>query len=102
MITFNENSFQKNGKNYFILSGEMHYFRIDANLWPKHLQQIKEAGLNTVSSYVPWSLHEQIEGQPDFSGKYASNLNLKLFIELCKKSELNLIIKPGPYILAEL
>ncbi|MCX5632172.1 MAG: beta-galactosidase [Phycisphaerae bacterium] len=101
-LSFNDQSFQRNGQSYFILSGEMHYFRIDAELWPKHLQLIKQAGLNTVSSYVPWSLHEQIEGQPDFQGKYAPNLNLEQFIKLCKKMELNLILKPGPYILAEL
>ncbi|MGA2916278.1 MAG: beta-galactosidase [Sedimentisphaerales bacterium] len=101
-LSFNDQSFQRNSQSYFILSGEMHYFRIDAELWSKHLQLIKQAGLNTVSSYVPWSLHEQIEGQPDFQGKYASNLNFEQFIELCKKMELNLILKPGPYILAEL
>ncbi|MCE5341586.1 MAG: beta-galactosidase [Planctomycetaceae bacterium] len=102
MITFNNNSFQKNGESYFILSGEMHYFRIEADRWEKHLKLLKQAGLNTVSSYVPWSLHEQIEGKADFAGKYAANLNLEKFIFLCKKNELNLILKPGPYILAEL
>lgn len=80
----------------------MHYFRIQADLWPKHLESAKQAGLNTISSYVPWSLHEQIEGQPDFHGKYAANLNLEQFIRLCKTMGLNLILKPGPYILAEL
>ena len=101
-LSFNDQAFQRNGESYFVLSGEMHYFRIDAKLWPKHLKLAKEAGLNTISSYVPWSLHEQIEGKPDFKGKYAPNLNLERFIELCKEMELNLIHKPGPYILAEL
>lgn len=102
MFTFNDNSFQNNGEDCFILSGEMHYFRIEADKWEKHLKLLKQAGLNTVSSYVPWSLHEQIEGEPDFAGKYADNLNLEKFIFLCKKNDLNLILKPGPYILAEL
>lgn len=102
MITLNDNAFQKDSKSYFILSGEMHYFRIEADKWEKHLKLLKQAGLNTVSSYVPWSLHEQIEGKPDFAGKYTENLNLEKFIFLCKKNELNLILKPGPYILAEL
>lgn len=102
MITFDDHSFKRNGENYFIISGEIHYFRVDSSLWPKHLQMMKDAGLNTVSTYVPWSLHEQIEGKPDFTGKYSPNLNLLHFIELCKEFELNLILKPGPYILAEL
>ncbi|MBU0533183.1 MAG: beta-galactosidase [Candidatus Omnitrophica bacterium] len=101
-LYFNDQAFGRNGRSYFVLSGEMHYFRIDAKLWTKHLKFAKEAGLNTISSYVPWSLHEQVEGRPDFKGKYAPNLNLERFIELCKEMELNLILKPGPYILAEL
>jgi len=102
VLYFNDRAFQHNGKSYFVLSGEMHYFRIDADLWSKHLELMKKAGLNTVSSYVPWSLHEQIEGKADFQGKYAPNLNLEHFINLCKEMGLNLILKPGPYILAEL
>jgi beta-galactosidase len=101
-LTFNNQSFELDEKSFFLLSGEMHYFRVDAELWQKHLELIKQAGLNTVSSYVPWSLHEQIEGQPDFTGKYAANLNLERFVELCKEKNLNLILKPGPYIMAEL
>jgi beta-galactosidase GanA len=101
-MSFNDRAFLRDGKNYFILSGEMHYFRIDAKLWPVHLKQMKDAGLNTVSSYIPWSLHEQTEGQPDFSGRYGPNLDLERFIGLCKDMQLNLTVKPGPYILAEL
>ena len=101
-MSFNDQTFLRDGKNYFVLSGEIHYFRIDANLWPVHLKRMKEAGLNTVSSYIPWSLHEQIEGKPDFSGGYAPNLDLERFIGLCKDMDLNLTVKPGPYILAEL
>jgi beta-galactosidase len=101
-FSFNNKSFLKNDESYFLNSGEMHYFRVDAGLWEKHLNRIKQAGLNTVSTYIPWSLHEQIEGKPDLKGGYADNLNLEKFIELCQSFELNLTVKPGPFILAEL
>ena len=101
-ITYDNRAFIRDGKYYFILSGEMHYFRINADDWHKHLQLMKDAGLNTVSTYIPWSLHEQVEGSPDFSGKYAPNLDLERFIGLCKDMGMNLTVKPGPYILAEL
>lgn len=101
-LTFNDQSFLKNKDSYFVLSGEIHYFRIDAELWPKHLALAKAAGLNTVSSYVPWSLHEQDEGIIDFEGKTSPNLNLAGFIALCDEIGLDLTLKPGPYILAEL
>ena len=101
-LSFDHRAFLRDGKHYFIVSGEMHYFRINADRWPLHLKRMKEAGLNTISSYIPWSLHEQIEGEPDFSGRYGANLDLERFIGLCKDMQLNLTVKPGPYILAEL
>lgn len=101
-LSFNNQNFQLDGQDFFPLSGEMHYFRIEADRWKIHLEKMKTAGLNTVSTYIPWSLHEQTEGRPDFKGKYAPNLNLIRFIELCAEKGLFLIVKPGPYILAEL
>ena len=101
-ITFDNRAFIRDGKYHFVLSGELHYFRVDAELWADHLKLMKEAGLNTISTYIPWSLHEQVEGEPDFSGKYAANLDLERFIGLCKDMGMNLTVKPGPYILAEL
>jgi beta-galactosidase len=102
VLSFNDRNFLLDGQDYFLLSGELHYFRIEAGLWKTHLRQMKKAGLNTVSTYIPWSLHEQAEGRPDFRGAYAPNLNLLKFIELCAEMDLYLTVKPGPYILAEL
>lgn len=101
-LSFNDRNFLLDGQDHFLLSGELHYFRIEAGLWKTHLSRMKKAGLNTVSTYIPWSLHEQTEGRPDFRGSYAPNLNLAKFIELCAEMDLHLTVKPGPYILAEL
>jgi hypothetical protein len=46
-------SFYLNDKKVFLNSGEIHYFRIKRDLWDKHLEAAKEAGLTTVSTYVP-------------------------------------------------
>jgi glycosyl hydrolase family 35 len=102
VIGFNGHSFLISGETYFIQSGEVHYFRIDADKWVVHLEGLRDAGLNTVSTYIPWSLHEQEEGQIDFTGLNSPNLDLVRFINLCRELNLNLILKPGPYILAEL
>jgi beta-galactosidase len=93
--------FIRNDKPHFIISGEIHYFRLNANLWDKHLKLLKESGANTASTYIPWDWHEYEERKFDFSGKTDPSKNLIKFIELCKKNELDLIVKPGPYILAE-
>ena len=93
--------FLKDGKPYFLISGEIHYFRLDPNLWEKHLQLLKQAGANTTSTYIPWDWHEYEEGKFDFTGETLQARNLIKYIHFCKKVGLNLIVKPGPYILAE-
>lgn len=93
--------FLDNGKPSFLISGEIHYFRIEPKLWEKHLTLLKKSGANTTSTYIPWDWHEYEEGKFDFVGKTHAARNLIRYIKLCKKIGLNLIVKPGPYILAE-
>ena len=93
--------FLKNGKPYFVISGEIHYFRLDPKLWEKHLKLLKDSGANTTSTYIPWDWHEYEENKFDFTGETNPARNLIKYIKLCKKVGLNLIVKPGPYILAE-
>ncbi|MBK7500239.1 MAG: beta-galactosidase [Ignavibacteriales bacterium] len=93
--------FLKNGKPYFVISGEIHYFRLDPKLWEKHLKLLKDSGANTTSTYIPWDWHEYEENKFDFTGETNPARNLIKYIKLCKKVGLDLIVKPGPYILAE-
>jgi beta-galactosidase len=93
--------FMKDGKPFFLLSGEIHYFRLEPRLWKKHLVLLKQSGANTASTYIPWSWHEYEEQKFDFTGKTHPARNLLRFIALCKEVGLQLIVKPGPYILAE-
>lgn len=96
-----EKYFVKNNKPHFFISGEIHYFRIKPKLWKKHLRLLKETGADAVSTYIPWDWHEIEEGVFDFEGKTHPARNLIRFIELAKKLNLEMIVKPGPYILAE-
>ena len=93
--------FLKNEKPFFLISGEIHYFRLDPKLWEKHLRLLKQAGANTTSTYIPWDWHEYEENKFDFTGLTNPARNLIKYIKLCKKVGLDLIVKPGPYILAE-
>lgn len=93
--------FLKDGKPSFIISGEIHYFRLNPRLWEKHLLLLKQSGANTTSTYIPWGWHEHEEHTFDFTGETDPARNLIKYIELCKKVGLQLIVKPGPYILAE-
>jgi len=93
--------FIKDGKPFFLISGEIHYFRLNPKFWEKHLRLLKQSGANTTSTYIPWDWHEYEEGKFDFSGETNPARNLIKYIKLCKKIGLQLIVKPGPYILAE-
>lgn len=98
---YSEKYFIKKGKPYFLISGEVHYFRINPKLWRNHLRLLKQSGADTVSTYIPWDWHEIEEAQFDFEGKTNPARNLIRFIKLCQEEKLDMIVKPGPYILAE-
>jgi beta-galactosidase len=93
--------FVKNGKPVFTISGEIHYFRLHPKVWKKHLLLLKKSGADTTSTYIPWDWHEPEENTFDFTGTTHPARNLVKYISLCKEVGLQLIVKPGPYILAE-
>ena len=102
-MTFNikESNFYLNNKKVFLNSGEIHYFRVRRELWDKHLEAAREAGLTTVSTYVPWAWHESEEGVFDFDGTSCPERDLKGWLQRCQAKGLTCIVKPGPFILAE-
>ena len=102
MITFKDRQFFLNGEPILIMAGEVHYFRLDPSEWQDRLTKLKETGLNTVATYVPWVLHEYNQGDFDFTGRYHPHHNLEAFLELCEKNELLVFLRPGPFIMAEM
>ena len=61
-------SFYLYGQEFKILSGAIHYFRIQPEDWYHSLYNLKALGFNTVETYVPWNMHEPKKGQFDFQG----------------------------------
>jgi len=100
-FTVKKGGFYLDDRKVFLNSGEIHYFRIRHELWDKHLETAGEAGLTTVSTYVPWAWHESEESVFDFEGKTCPERDLSGWLKLCKAHGLNCIVKPGPFILAE-
>ena len=97
IITYNDKSFLMDGREYTIVSGAMHYFRIPRAYWHDRLDKLKQGGFNTVETYTCWNLHEPREGEFDFSGM----LDLGAYIDEAAKLGLNVILRPGPYICSE-
>ncbi len=85
------------GKPFQMIAGEIHYFRVLPQYWRDRLLKLKACGLNTVSTYCPWSAHEPKQNTFDFS----DNLNVKAFLEICKELDIKVMFRPGPYICSE-
>jgi len=98
IISYDKNGFIINGKREFLIGGEFHYFRVPAALWEDRLLKMKAIGANLISVYIAWNMHEPEEGLERWSGDY----DLDRFLTLCEKYGFYVLIKPGPYICAEL
>ncbi|PIQ86735.1 MAG: hypothetical protein COV74_03615 [Candidatus Omnitrophica bacterium CG11_big_fil_rev_8_21_14_0_20_45_26] len=84
-----------------LISGEVHYWRLNPSYWKPILEKVKEMGLSVVSTYVPWDYHEYKRGSFDFTGKTDQTRNLKKFLNLTRQMGFWLLIRPGPYIYSE-
>lgn len=85
-----------------LMAGEIHYFRCPKSLWEVHLKRLKEVGCTVVSTYVPWLIHEPIEGQFEFQGESLEQYDLGSFLALCQQHGLTVFLRPGPFVMAEL
>ncbi|MBN1898414.1 MAG: beta-galactosidase [Spirochaetes bacterium] len=87
-------------KELSLLSGEVHYWRLDPDSWGDVLDTVKEMGLEIVSTYIPWQFHEQ-EKKLDFTGSSSPRRDLVRFIKILEEKGLYLIVRPGPFIFSE-
>jgi Glycosyl hydrolases family 35/Glycosyl hydrolases family 2, sugar binding domain/Beta-galactosidase, galactose-binding domain len=101
-IRYDNHSLIINGKPVFIFSGELHYFRCPRELWKDRMQKMKDAGLNCVDTYLAWNLHEPEEpSNPDDFSKLRDMDEISDFIQTAQDLGLYVMIRPGPYICAE-
>ena len=88
-------------KEISLLSGEVHYWRLNPSYWKAILERVREMGLQIISTYIPWDYHEYKRGHFDFTGQTDETRNLKRFLELTREEGFWVIIRPGPYIYSE-
>ena len=96
-FTTGDKTFLLNGKPFVVKAAELHYPRIPRAYWEHRIKMCKALGMNTVCLYVFWNIHEQKEGQFDFTG----NNDVAAFCRLCQKNGMYVIVRPGPYVCAE-
>jgi beta-galactosidase GanA len=89
-----------------LFGGELHYFRVrdpdfDAAktqaLWTDSVAKMKAAGMNLVTTYLPWDYHEGAAGQWDFTGAR----DVDRFFQIACDAGMKVVAKPGPLITSE-
>ena len=96
-FTVGNKTFLLNGEPFVVKAAEVHYPRIPQAYWEHRIKMCKALGMNTLCIYVFWNIHEQREGQFDFTG----NNDVAEFCRLAQKNGMYVIVRPGPYVCAE-
>lgn len=92
-----DGKFLLDGKPLQLICGEMHYPRIPQEYWRDRIRRAKAMGINTVSTYVFWNIHERQPGVFDFKGQ----ADLAKFVRTAAEEGMYVILRPGPYVCAE-
>ena len=92
-----KSSFMLDGKPFVVKAAEVHYPRIPRPYWEHRIKMCKALGMNTLCLYVFWNIHEQREGEYDFTGQN----DVAEFCRLAQKNGMYVIVRPGPYVCAE-
>ncbi len=96
-FTVGDKTFLLNGQPFIVKAAEVHYPRIPRPYWEHRIRMCKALGMNTVCIYVFWNIHEQREGEFEFTGQN----DVAAFCKLAQKNGMYVIVRPGPYVCAE-
>ncbi|KAI1103222.1 glycoside hydrolase family 35 protein [Jackrogersella minutella] len=98
LVSWDKYSMIIRGERMFVLSGEVHPWRLPSpGLWLDVFQKIKALGFNAVTFYTYWGLVEGTQGKVRFDGVFA----LEELFKAAAEAGIYLIARPGPYINAE-
>jgi len=101
-IRYDGNSMKIEGKDFFMYSAAFHYFRCPKELWRDRFRKIKEAGFNTVETYVPWNWHERDMPASISDTSKFDFTDLKEWLKMAHDEfGLYTVVRPGPFICAE-
>ena len=92
-VSFTNDYMLKDGRPFFGVSGEIHYCRVSPDQWEDAILKMKAGGINIVSTYAFWIVHEEEEGVFRFD----SCRDLRRFLEICGKHGMMVIMRVGPF-----
>ena len=96
-FTVGKGTFLLNGEPFIVKAAEVHYPRIPRPYWEHRIKMCKALGMNAVCIYIFWNIHEQKEGQFNFT----DNNDVAEFCRLAQRNGMYVIVRPGPYVCAE-
>ena len=92
-IEVNNRFISINHKPIIPVTGEFHFSRYPNQYWEEAIRKMKAGGIDIIATYVFWNMHEEIEGQFNWTG----DNNLRKFIELCAANKVRVILRVGPF-----
>jgi beta-galactosidase len=92
-----DSTFLLDGKDFQMISAEMHYPRVPREAWRQRMKMAKAMGINTIGTYVFWNVHEPQKGNYDFAG----NHDIAAFVKTAQEEGLWVVLRPSPYVCAE-
>lgn len=92
-FSFTNHYMVRDNHPFFGICGEFHFSRYNCDEWEDELIKMKMGGINIIPTYVIWNHHEEVKGHFDWTG----NKDLRRFILLCKKHNIDVILRIGPW-----
>ena len=92
-IGFTNVTMTVDGRPFFGISGEMHFSRVAPDQWEDAVIKMRCGGINILSTYVFWIVHEEEEGVFRFDGCR----DLNAFLQVCEKHGMMVIVRLGPF-----
>lgn len=83
----------RDGKPWFPMMGEMHFSRYPRQYWKESIYKMKAGGIDTVSTYVFWIHHEEVENEYDFTGQR----DLREYVKTVKDCGVSMFLRVGPW-----
>lgn len=92
-ITINNKYLSLSDKPMIPVMGEIHFSRCNPDKWEELILKMKANGITIISTYVFWNHHEEKEGVFEWNDAK----NLRRFVELCRKHDLWVYPRIGPW-----
>ncbi|GAU98931.1 hypothetical protein RvY_10003 [Ramazzottius varieornatus] len=96
-FTVGKNTFLRDGQPFQLISGTIHYWRHLPEYWEDTFSKMRAAGLNALQTYINWNMHEPEPEEYTFEGV----LDIRKYFQLAQKYGMVVILRPGPFIDAE-